>query len=160
MHRRRHTHQPVHSHFAAGGKHTLCPSCGVYAQRSVPMTSSVCSTVQRPAWAAPLACKDHMRIQASCKNEMQPLRASLRVQVCNAGRRLHAARVRGAGVRQLRGSGHATHKRAVASAARPAHNHHHARTEFISAGYGPVRTAVGRRRARMQGACDDVVTVL
>ena len=64
--------------------------------------------------------------------------------------------------RPLRGSGHATHKRAVASAARPAHNHHHTRTGFISAGYGPVRTAVGRRCTRVlkvQAACDEKIVL-
>ena len=105
---------------------------------------------KRHAAMEPLACKDQMRTQAPCQNEMQPQRTSLRVQVCNAGRRLHAARVRGAGVRQKHGSGHATHT-AMASAALSSHSHVHARTGIISAGYGPVRTAVERRRARLQG---------
>ena len=51
-------------------------------------------------------------------------------------------------------SRHATHTRAVAIASRPAHRHANARAGFISAGYGPVRTAVGRRRTRLQAACD------
>ena len=100
---------------------------------------------KRHAAMEPLACKDQMRTQAPCQNEMQPQRTSLRVQVCNAGRRLHAARVRGAGVRQKHGSGHATHT-AMASAALSSHSHVHARTGIISAGYGPMPTSSGRPR--------------
>ena len=95
-----HVSTSLQSHFAAGGKHTLCPSCGVYAQRSVPILHAPqapcapCQPFAKPhAAMAPLACQDQMHTQAPCKNEMQPQRTSLRVQVCNAGRRLHAARV-------------------------------------------------------------------
>ena len=77
--------------------HTPC-SCsrGVCAAKRVPMTRPV----QRPTGAAPLAYKDQMHTQAPCKNGMRPPRASLRVQVFNAGRRLNVYRMqpaRGAG---------------------------------------------------------------
>ena len=67
----------------------LHPPCscsrGVCAAKRVPMTRPV----QRPTGAAPLAYKDQMHTQAPCKNGMRPPRASLRVQVFNAGRRLN-----------------------------------------------------------------------
>ena len=55
-----HVSTSLQSHFAAGGKHTLCPSCGVGAAKCVPTTRPVRPV--RPTAAAPAGCK------ATCGN--------------------------------------------------------------------------------------------
>ena len=55
-----HVSTSLQSHFAAGGKHTLCPSCGVGAAKRVPTTRPVRPV--RPTAAAPAGCK------ATCGN--------------------------------------------------------------------------------------------
>ena len=100
-----HVSMSLQSHFAAHGHCTARQSRSVFAAaKGVPMTRPVtpvhptgqapCQPIaKRHAAMEPLACKDQMRTQAPCKNGMRPLRPCLRVQVFNAGRRLHAARV-------------------------------------------------------------------
>ena len=106
MQTKTHVSMSLQSHFAAHGHCTARQSRSVFAAaKGVPMTRPVtpvhptgqapCQPIaKRHAAMEPLACKDQMRTQAPCKNGIQPLRTSLRVQVCNAGRRLHAAGVR------------------------------------------------------------------
>ena len=121
--------------------HTPC-SCsrGVCAAKRVPMTRPV----QRPTGAAPLANKDQMHTQAPCKNGMRPPRASLRVQVFNAGRRLNVYRMqpaRGAGGSYLGAGMQRTQPW-------PAPHFHHTATHMHGrVGYGPLGGGVpGRRR--------------
>ena len=84
---------------------------------------------KRHAAMEPLACKDQMRTQAPCKNGMRPLRPCLRVQVCNAGRRMPGEGSRREEPlirqRQLHGSGACI---VHSDGQRPAHRHTNACT--------------------------------
>ena len=114
-----HVSVSLQSHFAAHGHCTARQSRSVFAAaKGVPMTRPVTPVhptapyqpVAKPyAAMAPLACQDQIHTQASCKNEMQPQRTSLRVQACNAGRRLHAARVPAAVTRERASNAHSNH---------------------------------------------------
>ena len=135
-----HVSTSLQSHFAAGGKHTLCPSCRASAAKRVFMTRPVtpvhptgqapCQPIaKRHAAMEPLACKDQMRTQAPCKNGMRPLRPCLRVQVCNARRRMPGEGSRREEPlirqRQLHGSGACI---VHSDGQRPAHRHTNACT--------------------------------
>ena len=139
MHRRRHTYQYVFNRILQPvGSTQPRARPTVYAQRNAfPRPVLLLYAPQRQRQPAakpqaamePLACKDQMRTQAPCKNGMRPLRPCLRVQVCNAGRRMPGEGSRREEPlirqRQLHGSGACI---VHSDGQRPAHRHTNACT--------------------------------